>query len=104
MPFPLDMLWAILPGVDSANLVEKYPGRLFFVHLKDLLKGVATGEHSAKTALTNDERLGTGQVGWPALIRAAEKTGAKQYFIEDESPISVAQIPESPKFLRGLKS
>jgi sugar phosphate isomerase/epimerase len=101
--FQLDVLWTILPGVDPAKLLEKYPGRFVFVHLKDLRKGVATGDHSAKTALTNDVRLGTGQVDWPAFIRAAEKTGVKYYFIEDESPTSVEQIPQSLKFLRGLK-
>jgi sugar phosphate isomerase/epimerase len=101
--FQLDVLWTILPGADPAKLLEKYPNRFVFVHLKDLRKGVPTGDHSAKTALTNDVRLGTGQVDWPAFIRAAEKVGVKYYFIEDESPTSVQQIPESLKFLRGLK-
>ena len=101
--FQLDVLWTVLPGVDPAKLLEKYPGRFVFVHLKDLRKGVPTGDHSAKTALTNDVRLGTGQVDWRAFIRAGEKTGVKYYFIEDESPTAPEQIPESLKFLRGLK-
>ena len=101
--FQLDVLWTILPGVDPAKLLEKYPGRFVFVHLKDLRKGVPTGDHSAKTALTNDVRLGTGQVDWRAFIRAGEKTGVKYYFIEAESPTAPEQIPESLKFLRGLK-
>lgn len=101
--FQLDVLWTILPGVDPAKLLEKYPDRFIFVHLKDLRKGVPTGDHSAKTELTNDVRLGTGQVDWSTFIRTAEKIGVKYYFIEDESPTSVEQIPESLKFLRQLK-
>ena len=101
--FELDVVWTVLPGVDPAKLLEKYPGRFELVHLKDLRKGVPTGDHSAKTALTNDVRLGTGQVDWPAFIRAGEKVGVKYYFIEDESPTAVEQIPESLKFLRHLK-
>jgi sugar phosphate isomerase/epimerase len=101
--FQLDVLWTVLPGVDPAQLLEKYPDRFVFLHLKDLRKGVPTGNHTAKTPVTNDVTLGTGQVDWPKLIRTAEKIGIKYYFIEDESPISPEQIPQSLKFLKGLK-
>lgn len=101
--FQLDVLWTILPGVDPANLLAKYPDRFVFLHLKDLRKGVPTGNHTAKTPTTNDVTLGTGQVNWPQLIHTAEKIGIKYYFIEDESPIAPQQIPQSLKFLKGLK-
>ena len=65
------------------------------MHLKDLKKGVATGSLTGGTALTNDVALGTGQVQWPALFRAAQKAGVKYYFIEDESPTVLQQIPRS---------
>lgn len=48
-------------------------------------------------------RKNTDESLWPAFIRAGEKTGVKYYFIEDKSPTSVEQIPESLKFLRHLK-
>jgi sugar phosphate isomerase/epimerase len=101
--FQLDVLWTFLPGVNPAKLLEKYPDRFIFLHLKDLRKGVPTGNHTAKTPVTNDVALGSGQVNWPELIRTAEKIGIKYYFIEDESPISPEQIPQSLKFLKGLK-
>jgi len=101
--FQLDVLWTFLPGVNPAKLLEKYPDRFIFLHLKDLRKGVPTGNHTAKTPVTNDVTLGSGQVNWPELIRTAEKIGIKYYFIEDESPISPEQIPQSLKFLKGLK-
>jgi sugar phosphate isomerase/epimerase len=101
--FQLDVLWAVLPGQDPAKLLDKYGSRWLLVHLKDLKKGVATGDMSAKTALTNDVALGTGQVDWPSFFRSAEKAGVQYYFIEDESPSAVQQIPQSVKFLKGLK-
>jgi len=70
--------------------------------LKDLKKGVPTGSLTGNTDLTNDVALGTGQVDWPALLGTAQKLGVKYYFIEDESPTVVKQIPQSLKFLGQL--
>lgn len=73
------------------------------VHLKDLKKGVPTGDMSAKTDLTNNVVLGTGQVDWPAFFRAAQKIGIKHDFIEDESPTVIDQIPKTLKYLESLE-
>ena len=40
---------------------------------------------------------------WPAILKAAKKSGVKHYFIEDESPTSVQQIPLSLRFLERVK-
>ncbi|MGA2035372.1 MAG: sugar phosphate isomerase/epimerase [Thermoguttaceae bacterium] len=100
--FQMDVLWAVLPGQDPAKLLEKYPGRWLLMHLKDLKKGVPLGSLSASTALTNDVAIGTGQVDWPKLLQAAQKVGVKYYFIEDESPTAVEQIPHSLRFLESV--
>jgi sugar phosphate isomerase/epimerase len=52
---------------------------------------------------TNSVVLGTGMMDWPAIFRAAEKAGVKWYFIEDESPAAVEQIPRSLHYLEKLK-
>jgi sugar phosphate isomerase/epimerase len=101
--FEMDVLWVVLPGQDPVKLLEKYPGRWRLMHLKDLRKGVPLGNHSANTALTNDVAIGTGQVDWPRLLRAAQKAGVEYYFIEDESPRAVEQIPESLRFLESIR-
>jgi sugar phosphate isomerase/epimerase len=100
--FEMDVLWVVLPGQDPVKLLEKYPDRWRLMHLKDLKKGVPLGNHSASTALTNDVTIGTGQVDWPALLRTAQKVGVQYYFIEDESPRSVKQIPQSLRFLESV--
>ncbi len=101
--FQMDVLWTVLPGQDPVRLLEKYPNRWLLMHLKDLKKGVATGSLTGSTALTNDVALGSGQVPWPALLRAAQKAGVKYYFIEDESPTPLQQIPQSLRFLESLQ-
>ena len=68
-----------------------------------LKKGVPTSSLSGHTELTNDVALGNGQVDWPALLRASQKVGVKYYFIEDESPTVVKQVPRSLQFLETLK-
>jgi sugar phosphate isomerase/epimerase len=53
--------------------------------------------------VTNNVVIGTGMMDWPAIMRAAQKAGVKWYFIEDESPASEEQIPQSLRYLRQLK-
>jgi sugar phosphate isomerase/epimerase len=101
--FQMDVLWTVFPGQDPAKLLDKYPNRWLLLHLKDLKKGVPTGSLAGHTELTNDVALGTGQVDWPALFRASQKAGVKYYFIEDESPSVVEQIPQSLRFLEQLE-
>lgn len=101
--FQMDVLWTVFPGQDPVKLLEKYPDRWLLVHLKDLKKGVPTGSLAGHTALTNDVPLGSGQVDWPALFRASQKIGVKYYFIEDESPTVMEQIPQSLRFLEQLE-
>lgn len=97
----MDVLWIVFPGQDPVQLLEKYAGRWKLMHLKDLKKGIATGSLSGKTDVANDVPLGTGQMDWSAIFTAARKTGVQHYFIEDESPTSMEQIPQSLTFLRG---
>ena len=101
--FEMDVLWTILPGQDPVKLMEKHPGRWLLFHLKDLKKGVPTGLTAPKIAKTDDVALGTGQVDWPAVLRAAQKAGVKYYFIEDESPTVLEQVPQSLKFLEQIE-
>lgn len=101
--FQLDVLWVIFPAQDPVKLLEKYPGRWVSMHLKDLRKGIETGALTGKTDVRNDVVLGTGQADWPAILRAAKKAGVKYYFIEDESPDVLTQIPATLKYLKDVR-
>ena len=100
--FEMDVFWVAHPGQDPAKWLEKYPKRWELVHLKDMKKGVK-GDSTGKSDVTNDVALGTGQMDWPAILKAAKKAGVKYYFIEDESPTAADQIPQSLRYLEQVK-
>jgi len=101
--FEMDVFWVQYPGLDPAKWLEKYPKRWELIHLKDMKKGLKTGDQTGKADVTNDVALGTGQLDMPAILRAAKKAGVKWYFIEDESPSVKDQIPVSLKYLKNVK-
>jgi sugar phosphate isomerase/epimerase len=100
--YEMDIFWIVFPGQDPVKLLEKYKGRWLLAHLKDMKKGTVTGALTGSTDVKNDAALGAGQMDLPAILRAAKKAGVKWYFIEDESPWSEQQIPQSLKFLETV--
>ena len=102
--YQMDVFWVLFPNQNPAKLLEKYPGRWELMHLKDMKKDLKLGRRlMGGTDVRNDVALGTGQMNWPETLAAAAKFGVKFYFIEDESPTSETQIPESLKFLEQVK-
>lgn len=100
--YQMDVLWVVHPGKDPVALLKQYGKRFELLHLKDLKKGVK-GDFSGKSDVTNDVVLGTGQMDWPAILKAAKQAGVKYYFIEDESPTAAEQIPASLKYLESVR-
>jgi len=100
--FEIDILWTFFPGADPTALINKYNKRFKLLHLKDLRKGVV-GNLSGGTAVENDVALGTGQLDIPSILKAAKKAGIKHYYIEDESPSTARQVPQTMIYLRRLK-
>ncbi|RYF66208.1 MAG: sugar phosphate isomerase/epimerase, partial [Cytophagaceae bacterium] len=43
-----------------------------------------------------------GRPGLPAVLKAAQKSGIKHYYIEDESPSVSVQVPQSIAYLKSL--
>ena len=101
--FEMDVMWTVFPGQDPTKLMEKHAGRWALMHIKDLKKGVPTGSLSGGTDNKNGVVIGTGQTDWPSLLKASQKAGVKHYFIEDESPTVLEQIPQSLKYLEQIK-
>lgn len=100
--FEMDVLWTVFPGQDPVKLLKKYPDRWVLMHLKDLKKDVA-GNLSGGTDLTNDVVLGTGQADYPAILKACQEIGIAYYFIEDESPTVLEQLPKSLNYLSQIE-
>jgi sugar phosphate isomerase/epimerase len=100
--YQMDILWIVHPGQDPVALLQKYGKRFELMHVKDLKKGIK-GDLTGHTDVTNDVTLGTGQMDLAAILKAAKKANVKWYFVEDESPTSAEQIPQSLKYLEQLK-
>jgi sugar phosphate isomerase/epimerase len=101
--YQMDVFWVVHPGQDPVKLMAKYPNRFELMHVKDMKKGLKTGNLSGGADVSNDVALGTGQMNWPAILAQAKKIGIKYYFIEDESPTAAQQIPQSLHFLEQVK-
>ncbi len=101
--FQMDVYWVYYAGQDPVKLLEKYPKRWVTLHIKDMLKDLATGVHTGGTPPTAKVTVGQGQIDYPAVLRAAQKIGVQHYFLEDETPTPLQCIPDSFKYLRALK-
>jgi len=101
--FEIDVFWVVHPGQDPVKLLDKYGSRFELMHVKDMKRGTPTGLFTGHSDVTNNVVVGTGVIDWVAVFRAARKAGLKWYFIEDESPTSVQQIPQSLSYLAKLK-
>lgn len=100
--FEMDVFWVKHPGQDPVALLKKYPNRFPMLHLKDRQPGTP-GNQEGRAPDESNVVLGQGDVGIAAIMKEAKKIGIKHYFIEDESPRSVEQIPQSLEYLRNLK-
>jgi sugar phosphate isomerase/epimerase len=72
----MDFGTIIQTGADGASILERYPDRFFSVHLRDAMRPADTW------AYLPAEPLGTGEVDWARVIRAARAAGVKHYVVE----------------------
>jgi sugar phosphate isomerase/epimerase len=100
--FEMDVFWVKQAGVSPATLLAKYPKRFLLMHLKDRKPGTPDSNDGHADVEVNVV-LGSGDVGIATVMKEARKAGVKHFFIEDESSRSVEQIPQSLKYLKGLK-
>lgn len=100
--FEMDVFWTFHGGEDPLRLLKTYPSRFPLMHLKDMKKG----EKGNNTGHAPDEwnvPLGTGQIAYKPLLLEAQRLGVKHYFIEDEHPDALHQIPVTLQYIKGLK-
>ncbi len=102
--YEMDVFWTVHAGGDAVKLLEKYPTRWVALHVKDMRKGALIGLPKPESAPETDNvAVGAGQIDWKAVLGAAEKIGVTYYFIEDETPAPLQNIPASLAYLRALK-
>jgi sugar phosphate isomerase/epimerase len=99
--FEADVYWVAYGGADPVALMKKYPGRIWFTHMKDMAKGIAPGSDAGHREESNVV-LGTGQIDIKGILAAGAKAGVEMNFIEDESKDPAGQIPKSVAYYRSL--
>ncbi len=100
--FEMDIFWIVYGGQDPVELLHRYPGRFPLTHIKDIRPGLELGGLPRDVREEDSVVLGTGLVHIPAALRAAQETGVKHHFIEDEAVDAADQIPKSLRFLASI--
>ena len=101
--FEIDVYWAKAGGADPAQVIASLPGRVPLLHVKDMAKGLSLPPGSFASDNSTNVLVGTGQIDWPAVFKAAKASGGEIYYIEDESPKVWEQVPLSLTYLSALK-
>lgn len=99
--FEMDVFWVAHPGHDPVEVLEKYPDRFNQVHLKDLSHD-ATHDYSGRAPTEYDVPLGTGQIDFPAFLRAAQNSNIEYFYIEDESDEVIDRVPRSIDYITSI--
>lgn len=76
--FALDTGWTAVSGFDSVELLEKYPGRFHYVHLRDLKKPEDPASLLFTQAHGGFVDLGSGDMNYPRLMCCLAKTLAAE--------------------------
>jgi sugar phosphate isomerase/epimerase len=103
LSFEIDVFWARAGGADPAALIAAHPGRVPLLHVKDMAKGLTLPAGTSEAPDETNVPVGTGQIDWPAVLRAARASGVEIYYLEDESPKPWEQLPKSIAYLSSLK-
>lgn len=90
----VDLAWVARGGLNPADYLSRFEGRLFAVHAKD----------NAPAGTAQDERgfaiLGQGVLDWQTILPAAQSAGAEYYIIEHDQPRDAqAVMTEGHRFL-----
>ena len=99
----LDIMWAQVGGPGPVKVLEKYGSRAALMHLKNVAPGVGP-QYNEKVAKEAFKEVGAGVIDIPAVLRAAERSGIKHYFVEqDQTPGDpISSLQQSFDYLKGL--
>jgi sugar phosphate isomerase/epimerase len=101
--FEMDVFWFVFGNQDPAKMLERYPRRFPLMHLKDIRHGEPRTFDPGTVEEEASVPLGTGEVDWPPVLKAAKKTAVERYYIEEEHPNAVKQIQQSLVYLEKLE-
>ena len=83
----LDTFWASIAGVDPTKMVQTHAGRVPLVHLKDKARGTPVQYDEGKVPPAAFKEVGAGEIDYPRFLAAAEKAGARYYYVEQDQTV-----------------
>lgn len=99
----LDIMWAKVGGVEPVKVFEQYKGRIPLVHMKNVKAGVGP-QYNERVPKEAFEEVGKGVIEIGPVLRAAQKAGAKHFFVEqDQTPGNpLDSLRNSAAYLKSL--
>ncbi|MDQ3530871.1 MAG: sugar phosphate isomerase/epimerase [Actinomycetota bacterium] len=89
--FELDLYWAEYAGVHAAELLDRHPGRVPLVHVKDMAPGPGR----------EDRPVGEGTLPWDRMLLAAARAGTTGYIVEQDD--AADPLRDSATSLKNLE-
>ncbi len=72
----IDTFWVVAGGGDPVVWIDRLQGRMDLIHFKDM--GVKPGGDRVF------KEIGEGNLNWPAILKACERTGIRWYIVEQD--------------------
>lgn len=94
--FEADVFWVTAGGSDPVKLMGRYPGRIWFTHLKDMAKTEGAAKERANVV------LGTGAIDIKGVVAVGAAAGVEMHYLEDESAAVISQVPSSVAYYKSL--
>ncbi|EKE69638.1 sugar phosphate isomerase/epimerase family protein [Celeribacter baekdonensis] len=82
----IDLAWVDRGGLDPAEYLGRFDGRVFAVHVKD---NAPEGENTDQRGFAIP---GQGTLDWASILQAAEDAGVHWYIIEHDLPVDAAAV------------
>lgn len=81
--FQPDVFWLTSAGLEPSAALEKFAGRMQYMHLKDYTV-VASGTAVLETTKSASAPVGTGNLCWERILPTAKKLGVTNFVVEDD--------------------
>jgi sugar phosphate isomerase/epimerase len=99
----MDIAWVVTAGADPVKYLKKHDERISMLHVKDVVKDARITADRLQPETTE---VGSGQIDWQRVFKAAKAKRIAHYFVEQEnferSPLESVKI--SFDYLKGLGS
>ncbi len=100
----MDVFWVSVAGHNPVEMLHKYSKRVALLHLKDKAQGFPV-QYNENVPPSTFREVGHGSLDFPAILKAAQSTRVKHYFVEqDQTPGDpISSLRQSIDYLRALK-